>query len=180
MYCICVLYFLKRRHKLCKNVGVDFKRTDQLFHCFLWQTAQRRSGCFISFPVFRGQNKSCDWASTQIQYTDSTNTTQMKNKYWFAEKRIQHVYNVYFISYPAFWTEDREQIPRLGGMARFSLAPYFPSLSQHTNTIQTQNQYSTQTEQIRYKQRTNTVIASYGKIFISPNTSADWASIQMH
>ena len=78
------------------------------------------------------------------------------------------MYNVYFISYPAFWTEDRKQMARLGGMARFSLAPYFPSLSQHTNTIQTQNQYSTQTEQIQYIQNTNTAIAWYDKIFISP------------
>ena len=44
----------KRREIAKKKMGVDFKRTDQLCHCFLWKRAQRRSGCFISFPVFRG------------------------------------------------------------------------------------------------------------------------------
>ena len=107
--------------------------------------------------------------------SQNTNTIHEQHKYNTDEEQImlfrkkntpqeRHIVNVYL----AFWTEDREQIPRLGGMARFSLAPYFPCLSQDTDAIQIQNKYNTQTEQIHYKRRTNIVIDWYAEIFISP------------
>ena len=98
----------------------------------LANNAAEVSGCFISFR-YLGDTEQMLWLSQH------TNTIHKEHKYNTNEEQIlicrtqqRYVVGVYFISYPAFWSEDREQIPWLGGMARFSLAPILPLLTRNS------------------------------------------------
>ena len=136
------------QEKLCKNA--DFEQTDQLFHCFLCRTTQRRSlDVSLAFRYFGDRTNAViepeynynTWTA-QIQYRWRTNNAFQKKEYTTGKTYCQCLFGIL----------DRGQRTNtaIGWYGKIFISPILPLLEPGYRC-------NTNTEQIQHTNRTNTL-----------------------